>query len=668
MDSTSNIWGPTGALAQQFADYEARPEQQRMAEAVALALDSQQHLLVEAGTGTGKSLAYLLPSLLMAHRDNATVIVSTGTINLQEQLINKDIPLAVRVLENAGLVPRRSLRTTALKGKGNYLCASNLSALRATSPELRSQADASLLQKTAAWQTITGDRAELQVHPTENFAWQLISAQYNNGCPDYKNGESSCYLHKARLRAQQAHLVVVNHALLLADINNNEHYLGHARHIIIDEAHHLEDEASRQFGWELSQGHAARLLSTLRGDPVLADLSGRVQTAWDGYWQHLTQSGPAPDQDQYASATTITPTLRATTQWRSATLAAASLSEACLSLFAGIDAQCETARQAGDPAREIQLLPVREDLAEARQQINSTMVSQDPEQIQWIQSSRAGGTSLHSVPLRVGPILRDKLFDHKKSVVLTSATLTTEPQDFGLLREQTGFPDTAPTISFPSPFDYPHQARFMSPTDMPEPTQRPAFDHAVANCLTELAISLDGRTLALFTSYSALDECSTRIRPVLADHHIDVLAQGQDGVPADIIDQFRRNPRAVILGAGSFWEGVDLSEDLLHAVAVCRLPFPVPSDPIIAARSSQFPSSYEAFRNYITPMAILRFRQGCGRLIRNNNSRGSIVILDPRIRNPGYGSKFVRSIPRSNMIRSQQSTIGQLASEWILHR
>ena len=664
--SGKDLWSPTGVFARYLPGYESRESQQRMYEAVLHAISRNQHLIVEAGTGTGKSLAYLTPAILATHRNpNVRVVVSTATINLQEQLVRNDIPAVVKALEQAGLLPPGQFTWSTIKGKGNYLCREQRIAFAQQHDDGPWRAATSLLQKLDNWQTSTGDRAELRLGPEDNWPWSLMSASQSNTCSLYRSGHPDCFLHQARQRAQTAHIVVTNHALLLSDIAAHEPYLGHITHVIIDEAHHLEEEASRQFGWELNEGYLRRHLSELESDPTLAAVVADMTKAWNDLWQNAADCRPVPDDDPKRrdgdSMVPVTPRLRRTSEWRKFTAASQKLADAGAVLGSALNAETKTAVQTGHTPRETTLRPVIEALSETLKRIADIAGEHDPAMIQWLQPRDDHDSVICAMPLQVGPILQEKLFDRRKSVILTSATLATEADDFSLFVEQTGFPGRD-RMALPSPFDYTRQARLMSPVDMPNPRQFRDFGGATADALINLATRLDGHTLALFTSNAAVKDAAFRMRKLLHQHDITVLAQGIDGAPADIISRFRANPRAIILGVNSFWEGVDLSEDLLHAVAICRLPFPVPSDPVIDARSRLFGN---AFEDYQVPLAILRFRQGFGRLVRNHRSKGSVVILDPRIRHPRYGMQFFRSLPKCDYAKADIENVGDLARQWL---
>ena len=286
MPERADLWGPDGVFAQSFAGYQPRAQQRQMYREVAQALVEEKHALIEAGTGTGKSLAYLTPLILLASRRNVQVGVSTNTINLQDQLINKDIPDAVKALDQAGLIDGNAFTYRALKGRSNYLCEQNRVALEDDTgdwPEAESA-----LRKVAEWKTATGDRVELNLTQDELWPWRLMSCQYNRGCEAYENGSTQCSLNRARLAAMNANLVVVNHALLLNDVAANDPYLGQVTHWVIDEGHRLEEEASNAFGLEIVREDLEKRLQDSQTDTAVAVTAHQTETAWRALWDRLT--------------------------------------------------------------------------------------------------------------------------------------------------------------------------------------------------------------------------------------------------------------------------------------------------------------------------------------------------------------------------------------------
>ena len=652
--ATPDLWGPGGAFHQHIPGYEPRPNQETMCRAVARAFDRSENLIVEAGTGTGKGLAYLAPAILAATRNpEVRVAVSTATINLQEQLIRKDVPQTISALEASGAIQPNTLRWTALKGRANYLCHHQHQAAVDQGVD-----EDGLLDIVSRWRTSTGDVAELSLNARQRGRWNSISSQYASSCPFYKSGDPSCHLLKARNRARDAHIVIVNHALLLSDIAAHDPYLAQVNQVVIDEAHHLEEEASRHFGWSINPEEFNRHLLQLVDDPVLSDSASRTERQSDDFWNAISACAPTGRPDE---PVTITERMRSTPPWREAQKHAQTMDNNLLILHDQVTAQITRALRDGDAPREALLRPTATAIAEYRDTLQKLMEQHNPDAIQWIAPRQERHPTVQAVPLRVGPILAEKLFNVRSSVVLTSATLASGERGFDLLVEQVGF-TRGQTIALPSPFDYPDQARLMSPEDLPNPRDFQSHSAAIADSLANVCRELQGHTLALFTSNAAIRDAARRLRPDLSSDNIQVLAQNIDGTASEIVQTFRQNPRSIILGTSSFWEGVDLSPDVLHAVAICKLPFPVPTEPVMAARSQLYQNP---FHDYQVPLAILRFRQGFGRLVRNNRSRGSVIILDPRIRHKAYGREFVHALPPCDYAKSNIANVGALARQWI---
>ena len=689
--------GPDGPFARAFGGFEHRPEQEQMLDAVSDAIYNQRHLVIEGGTGVGKSLAYLLPAALFAVSQGQRVVVSTNTINLQEQLIGKDIPALRNVLERAGLLEHDALRATLLKGKANYLCLRRWQQLSRS--DSLSVDDAKLLSKTAVWlqDSVSGDRGEINLNGREVPTWNHVSAGEKGFCLDMRDG-SPCFLRAARQRAEQAHIIIVNHALLMSDLVFGG-LIPEYQTVIIDEAHHLEEAATNQFGFELPQGEferiwepAGRLGHGVR--QALADAGLESATADTGHsvisavetegprlrqsWEQLFAAIEAlhagqrkgrnqQDQNQLLLAAEVRNT-QAWTElhlvWENLNTRLAQAGIALRNLRSFLDANAMPAA-----TDQQALLMETASLADSLSELGTRLALMfEPGQedasedaIHWINLNPSQGTfSLHSAPLDVSPILAEKLFAEKDSVVLTSATLTTRGS-FEFLKRRVGVDDEAGELLVGSPFDYQRAAQALIPEDMPQPNAN-GYVAATADVLAQLGHKLQGRTMALFTSHSSLRAVAQRLRPMLEPHGIPVLAQGVDGSAPYIMAAFSEEPGSVLLGTASFWEGVDMPSGLLKALVITRLPFQVPSDPIVQRRSGLYE---DPFNQYSIPNAVLRFRQGLGRLIRNKDDRGTIVVLDSRISTHGYGQAFRDSMPPCHHTPSLTSNVGMLAEMWL---
>jgi DNA polymerase-3 subunit epsilon/ATP-dependent DNA helicase DinG len=679
---------PVGLIASTHARaaveaFEDRPEQAEMTRAVAETLAEGGELLVEAGTGVGKSLAYLLPSALHAVRNNARTVVSTNTINLQEQLSSQDIPIARALLAAADIDPD-ALRVAQLKGRRNYLCLLRWSAAQRASS--LSADEARVLVRLLFWlgTTDTGDRAELGLRREEDAAWMRVSAQDGGcmtmQCPYVRDG--SCFLYRARRRADAAHLLVVNHALLLSDVAAAGNVLPEYQHLVIDEAHHLESEATSQFGFSASESNVLDWLDLCHARAGRDRDGGLVATIMNSTRAAQQAIGPAPQLQSLARASTqavgrargrvpaffrdlqlfgqhhvaergdyderviINRGTRVQPDWANIETKWFETEETLgevATLLDEIAAMLSQINPADILDRDAVLAEANDLLTsgnELRGGISRIIGQDDRETICWLTMARRDGSpSLSSAPLNVAQKLRAGLFEPRETVVLTSATLTTDGH-FDYIKNRLGLED-ARSVMLGSPFDYKTSTLLLTPNDVPEPAS-PGYAGAVQSALIDLVKASEGRALVLFTSHAALQTAYHGIKRPLEEQEILVLGQGLDGAPRQLLSVLRENNRVVILGAASFWEGVDVTGEDLSLLVIARLPFPVPSDPIYQARAELFDQPFE---QYALPQAILRFKQGFGRLIRRKTDRGAIVVLDKRLRGRAYGESFLRSLP-----------------------
>jgi ATP-dependent DNA helicase DinG len=689
----TNLLDANGPFSKTFAGFEHRPEQLEMLTKVTEALYQGHHLVVEGGTGVGKSMAYLLPAAIFAASKGQRVVISTNTINLQEQLMRKDIPAVIEVLESAGLVKEGLIQSALLKGRGNYLCLHRWGYLaRSENPSVD---DARLLGKTAVWlqETTSGDRSEINLSGRDAFTWSKVSAGDKGWCPGLRNG-GPCFLRSAREKADQAHIVVVNHALLLSDLMHGGSLIPDYQYLIVDEAHNLEEEATKQFGFEINPDKLqdeleplSRLTTQVRvalstedlasavrqnGDRSMADVESllpHLRELWGRLWGEIEgfldsqRSGGSDDHSQLL----ITPQMRNQKAWTDLTLSWENLDVTLGQAVNRISQIQRFLEGANLPAvgesdtLTMESANIQDAFNQLREQMSSLIGTSDEQSIIWIARDQyKNDVSLHAAPLQVSTALAEQLFSQKESVVLTSATLGTQGS-FEYVRGRLGLGEETNELLVGSPFDYQKAALLMIPDDMPQPNSD-KYIESMSKVLAELGKSLSGHTMALFTSYSALRSVAQQIRASLIVEGIEVLAQGVDGSPQQLTRRFIENPKAVLLGTSSFWEGVDLPSGVLKALVLTRLPFQVPSDPIVKARSDQYE---DAFKEYSIPQAVLRFRQGIGRLIRNKGDKGAIVILDRRITGRSYGQAFLKSIPPCSLKPSSLATVGTLAAEWI---
>ena len=635
-----------------------------MAAAVAGAIEGGGTLLAEAGTGTGKTLAYLIPAILSRQR----VLVSTGTKNLQEQIFFKDLP----TLTDALPVP---FTATLMKGRSNYLCLHRFQSFEAeeTNGLFERPEKAVFLPVIQEWSktTKTGDRAELRELPEDLPLWKEISAEADTclgtECPRY----GDCFVTLMRQRAAESDVVIVNHHLLCADASVRKSAYGEVipscATLVVDEAHQLEDVATQYFGVAFSNYRvddllrdAHRLLATSSFEPnqaeTLARALTRVSMHAHGFFTGLSLGrvqNPAEGRARY--------TADAFGEHASDALALIrSLEglEATLALIAsGIgDQGSGTSKNAFDPPS---LIPDPEMIAtlqrragELRNDLRFLMRADDPDYVFYVEVRGKGGFSLRASPIDVSRIVRESLFDRYRSIVLTSATLAVDGS-FAYVKGRLGLKD-ADEIRVPSEFDFRTQALLYLPRRMPPP-KSPSFVEAVARETIALVTHSRGRAFVLFTSYRVLHAVRPFIEMAVP---YPVLVQGTAPRSA-LIDEFRSAGNAILLATSSFWQGVDVVGDALSCVVIDKLPFASPGDPVTSARIDAITArGGDAFSDYQVPLAILSLQQGLGRLIRHRADRGVLAVLDPRLRTMGYGRRFLASLPPAP-VTYDLSTVGE---------
>ena len=671
--------------------FEERPQQQAALRAVTQALNQGQKLLLEAGTGTGKSLAYLIPAAAHAAANGSRVVVSTATINLQEQLAGKDIPALKALLPADG-----ELRSCLLKGRSNYLCLRRFEALRA-SPALTDD-EARIAARILIWltRTETGDRSELRLSQGEEAAWRRLSAEGAECSADNSPyvAEGTCFLQRARKQAEAAHLVVVNHALLLSDIAHGGRVLPPYEHLIIDEAHHLEGEATRQFGFSGGEREVSELLersealrtavrAALRGTVAALGPGGRLVGIAEAIAQAAAAAKPraaelsgqlaaflkqqaAAEAGGSQSQLLLNRAMRVQPDWSKVEVAWENLRLTLRNVLSLLEELSEALGDSADMGL-LNLDLVRAEVGGLAQEtkdlsdgLAAAIEAEDPKRVVWLELDRRDGSpAVASAPLRVDETLRERLYEGKRSVVLTGATLAVQGS-FDYLRRRLGL-DDAVELLLDSPFDYRRAALLLVPSDMPEPGW-PDYTEALSRALVEIARAAGGRALALFTSHAALRTAYGLAKGPLQAEGIDVYAQGVDGSPRYLVQTLRSNSRAVVLGTSSFWEGVDIAGEALSLLIIARLPFNVPTEPVFAARSAEYD---DPFAEYAVPQAALRFKQGFGRLIRSRSDRGVVAVLDRRIVSKSYGAAFLDSLPPCRVREAPLRDLAGLTAEWL---
>ncbi len=684
-----------GPFAKYFENYEHRPQQVEMLQSVASALSNGQHLLVEAGTGTGKSFAYLVPAALWALQNQTRVVISTNTINLQDQLIKKDIPDLCNALNI-------NLHATVLKGRSNYLCPRRLEALRQRGPD--NAEEMRVLGKIMVWlyENGSGDRNEINLNgPIERDIWSRLSAE-DEGCKAdvcISRTGGSCPFYRAKMSAQSSHLVIVNHALLLADVASGNRVLPEYDYLIIDEAHHLEAATTSAMSFRVTQGDLSRLLRELGGSSSgilghmlslfsqilrpsdlaaftqfakrITDLAFRLDHDLREFYHaldnFLTEQRDGRPISNYGQQTRVLPATRTQPGWAVLEMGWDTTLETFKLLLNLIDDLIRsTGEIQGQEIEELEDLQnsistVYRRLSEALSQIHAMVSEPSADMVYWVEiPPNNNSIVIQAAPLHIGPMMQTYLWNQKASVILTSATLTTGGE-FDYLRERLYAAD-ADEIMVGSPFDYESSALLYLINDIPEPNDANNYQRSVEQTLIRLSKATGGRLLALFTSYVQLKRTSQAISGPLADAGIETYEQGEGASPNTLLETFREADRAILLGTRAFWEGVDIPGEALSILVIVRLPFDVPSDPIIAARSETFE---DPFNEYQLPEAILRFRQGFGRLIRTQFDRGVVAILDRRIITKRYGKMFLQSLPTCTTQVGTMSDLPAQAARWL---
>lgn len=683
-----------GRFEKKFEGFEYRPQQVDMLANVAGAFNEGQHLMVEAGTGTGKSMAYLIPALYWAAQNGHRVVVSTATINLQDQLINKDIPNLQRLLPV-------SFRAVALKGRSNYVCPRRVQMFQ--TKESHTPTELRLLAKLLIWlpSTTTGDREELFMPDYhEQVLWSQVASD-GNVCSARTCTPETCFYARARRAAESAHVVVVNHALLLADVGVDNKVIPEYKYLIIDEAHHLEDVVTNQLSFTIDQKSMEQLLRELsaplrssdRTVGFMHEIARRVQNAVPASLRsdidHLVRKSEEtvnrclqasrelfrtlynfmieyPNGSQYNAKIRLTNETRAQPTWADVEVAWGNAQAGLVdvSKALGVLYTMLTELEPYDVPNWEELLAMagayRSRIDDTQTCLDQIITKPSNDRILWVeQDSRNRVISLHNAPLHVGDLVRRHLLDSKEAVILTSATLRAN-SSFDYFQERLNLWD-AESAAVGSPFDYENNTLVYIPVDLPEPNT-PGHQRAVDQGLIELVKQIRGRTLVLFTAYSQLKASAKNIRGPLAEAGIVVYQQGDGSSRRQMLDNFKTADQAVLLGTRSFWEGIDIPGEALSCVVIARIPFAVPSDPIIAARSETFD---DPFSQYSIPQAILMFRQGFGRLIRRKEDRGVVAIFDRRVISKRYGQAFLDSLPNVTEQRGPLAALPTTAEQWI---
>ncbi|MBN1494369.1 DEAD/DEAH box helicase [Candidatus Peregrinibacteria bacterium] len=641
-DEIIKLYDENGPLSKCEKDYEARPSQKKMTELIIDAFNENSNLLCEAGTGTGKSIAYILPAVFWSVSQREQVVIATHTKNLQDQLANKDIPVVEKTLKlyNKDL----KFKTAVIKGRNNYLSEKRLENFKQKNFFL--DHEITLLIKVLIWlkKTKTGDKEELSLQGREYYSWNdiscdMIKCPHND--PEYKN---SCWLAKAREKAQTADIIITNHSLLLSDTITPQQVLPEYKYLIIDEAHHLEEEATNAFTinatYEIYTHPLISIKSLLKSNKeIISEIEnlenkieiffGIIGIFFEKFKDYATSIFSLTIKKEFINSF----------EWQKACQSAENILAMAENIITKINLAADPS--VNKPEIEREIMEFKEHMANLSIILANNSSQEYSNQITWIYQKPDGHLGIKSCPVYIGNHLSGTLFHEKNSIIMTSATLTVN-KEFTFIKNQLKLEEKFKEVILPSHFSFPDQVEIVIYSDLKAP-QSPGYFNQTADIIYNTALENHGKMLVLFTSKKAIEATYLKLAPVLKEKGITILAQNMSGGRGKIIELFKQDPEnSIIFGTNSFWEGIDIKGKALNYVIIQKLPFDPPDDPIHKARSELYAKPFE---DYQTPRAILLFKQGFGRLIRSTQDSGKVAILDSRIIQKSYGKVFLDSLP-----------------------
>ena len=642
VERVRTIFSENGLLSK-AKNFEFRPQQQEMAVAVARALEEERHLVVEAGTGVGKSLAYLVPSILFALEQHKKAIISTHTINLQEQLIHKDIPILKKTLPV-------EFEAALMKGRQNYLCPRRLERALQSSKELFTGPETNELERIAEWASKTrdGSLSDLSIEPDPKVWTQVCSEAHI--CTQKTCGQNPrCFYQQARKRLLAADVIVLNHTLLFMLLgspdeqeNRESGFLFPNDFIIFDEAHTVEQIASKQIGIGVSQ---YGLRSTIQRLYNARTRKGLFTVMRDAEGVRLA-ADLIDDAERFFDAVESKSDFRKGREFRvrDVDLVPDTITARLIALQARIN---EVVKRADDEVLKAELQEFARRIRDAREGITIFLEQAAPQHVYWVE--RTGKTaqflSLNAAPIDLAPFLRRMLFRDNSCSVMTSATLAVGREDLAYFRERIGATEAEP-LQLGSPFDFQKQMKIFVVQKMPDPRDA-GYTKQLEHWIAHFVQKTDGCAFVLFTSYRDMQKVAGEMQKFFAEQRINLLMQGGGAPRSKLLEQFKSTPRSVLFGTDSFWSGVDVPGEALSNVIITRLPFAVPDHPLIEAKLELIQQrGGDAFTEFSLPEAILKLRQGVGRLIRTKTDHGIVVILDNRIVTKPYGRAFMQALPK----------------------